>query len=538
MNTSKITQWEYAKLLLPFDDAMTEEALIDMSRGALFCWIDETKKKRDEARKGESAELTQEYDKLIEDQKNKLLSVAEGMTTLTKKGLHEHKGPCPMCGGHDRFSVNTRGVPFWFCRGGKNRAGCNEGGDTVALVAKKNGLTMWEAVEELAGYSPRDRAEVSRQRTYTKVTPDAPKQQPLTDFAGKFNACRQLFQENSLTAMAYFEHKRGLSRETVLKNRVGMAQTHRGLAIAYPCERFNDDAEWQVTAYNRRYLDFKRVEAMIEKAKAEAETEEEAKKAAKRIRRDNPKTQIVKSGKWGVYRLRKLKGARALMVVEGEENALSVWQATRANDWLADVVSVGSQSNFKSLQNDIMALCGDYQHLIIWADERKIADKALDLYRHDSALAIYSPQLANEDKSLDANDLLKRGELDEVLRRHLGRLSASLIGVHDDLLDAGVGPAQDTPQTDASPQPAKAPQAPERIDETTTMTASDELLYLCVLLAEDAQDKERGVTMYLEAERRYMYEDVTSLFEQYQEMARLLTYQLDLGVLDGKTKQV
>lgn len=534
MKTSKMTQWEYAKLLLPYDGAMTEEALIKMPKGALFCWIDETKKKRDDAKSGENAELTQEYQELIEDQKSNLLSVAENMTTLEKTGLYEHKGPCPMCGGVDRFCVNVRSTPWWFCRGGKNLTGCNEGGDTVALVAKKNGLTMWEAVEELAGYSPRDRAKVAQKRTYTKVTPDTKPKQPLTDFTDKFKSCRQLFRDNSLTGLTYLEYKRGLSRETVLKNRVGMAQTHRGLAIAYPCEQFNDDGMWQITAYNRRYLDSERIEAMIEKVKAEAHTEEEAKEAAKKVRRDNPKTKLIKSGKWGIYRLRRLKGARALIVVEGEENALSVWQAIRANDWLADVVSVGSQSNFKSLQNDIMALCGDYQHLVIWADEEKIANKALDLYRHDSALAIYSPQLANEDKSLDANDLLKRDELDEVLRRHLGRLSATLIGEHDDLLDAGVDAAQDTPQTDASPQVAKAPQ---RIDETAMMTASDELLYLCVLLAEDAQDKERAVTMYLEAERRYMYEDATSLFEQYQEMARALTYQLDLGVLDGKTKQ-
>ena len=44
----------------------------------------------------------------------------------------ERVGPCPKCGGDDRFSINTaKGV--WNCRG------CDDGGDVIALVEHLDG---------------------------------------------------------------------------------------------------------------------------------------------------------------------------------------------------------------------------------------------------------------------------------------------------------------------------------------------------------------------------------------------------------------
>ena len=43
------------------------------------------------------------------------------------RGKIERVGPCPICGGEDRFSINTKkGV--WNCRQ------CAKGGDVIALV--------------------------------------------------------------------------------------------------------------------------------------------------------------------------------------------------------------------------------------------------------------------------------------------------------------------------------------------------------------------------------------------------------------------
>jgi hypothetical protein len=48
-------------------------------------------------------------------------------------------GPCPKCGGRDRFSVNVR-KNIWNCRG------CGRGGDAIALARHIAGLSFAEAL--------------------------------------------------------------------------------------------------------------------------------------------------------------------------------------------------------------------------------------------------------------------------------------------------------------------------------------------------------------------------------------------------------
>lgn len=73
---------------------------------------------------------------------------------LARRGHHlrrsgaEQIGPCPICGGHDRFSVNPRkGV--WNCRG------CGKGGDVIDLVRHFDGCDFEEAVRHLVGDQPK-----------------------------------------------------------------------------------------------------------------------------------------------------------------------------------------------------------------------------------------------------------------------------------------------------------------------------------------------------------------------------------------------
>jgi Toprim domain/CHC2 zinc finger len=67
-------------------------------------------------------------------------------------GKVDRCGPCPVCGGHDRFGVNTK-KQLWNCRG------CGKGGDVIALVRFLDGCDFREAVECLTG----ERASVPRQ---------------------------------------------------------------------------------------------------------------------------------------------------------------------------------------------------------------------------------------------------------------------------------------------------------------------------------------------------------------------------------------
>jgi putative DNA primase/helicase len=61
------------------------------------------------------------------------------------RGGVDRCGPCPQCGGHDRFSINLKRQVF-------NCRGCGaKGGDAIALVQFVDGLSFREAIETLCG---------------------------------------------------------------------------------------------------------------------------------------------------------------------------------------------------------------------------------------------------------------------------------------------------------------------------------------------------------------------------------------------------
>jgi hypothetical protein len=59
-------------------------------------------------------------------------------------GRGERVGPCPVCGGRDRFSINVK-KQVWNCRG------CAKGGDVVDLVQHLDGVGFESAIATLAG---------------------------------------------------------------------------------------------------------------------------------------------------------------------------------------------------------------------------------------------------------------------------------------------------------------------------------------------------------------------------------------------------
>jgi hypothetical protein len=60
------------------------------------------------------------------------------------RGRIERVGPCPLCGGQDRFSINIR-KQVWNCRG------CSKGGDVIAFVQFLDGISFREACAQLLG---------------------------------------------------------------------------------------------------------------------------------------------------------------------------------------------------------------------------------------------------------------------------------------------------------------------------------------------------------------------------------------------------
>src|SRR5438034_5110857 len=70
---------------------------------------------------------------------------------ITLRGKIDQCGPCPVCGGVDRFSINLKKQVF-FCRR------CNVGGDIIQLVRLIDACTFIQAVETLTGDHVRPQA--------------------------------------------------------------------------------------------------------------------------------------------------------------------------------------------------------------------------------------------------------------------------------------------------------------------------------------------------------------------------------------------
>lgn len=64
-----------------------------------------------------------------------------------KRAGSEFVGPCPVCGGRDRFGVHAR-KGIWHCRG------AGRGGDAIALVQYLDGADFLAACETLTGRAP------------------------------------------------------------------------------------------------------------------------------------------------------------------------------------------------------------------------------------------------------------------------------------------------------------------------------------------------------------------------------------------------
>lgn len=232
----------------------------------------------------------------------------------------EHAGPCPFCGGVDRFRAwpdHPSGRGRWWCRQ------CGRGGDAVDYLRERDGLGFAEAVEALGmtSYPERRRGRRGQERASKPTDPvaAAPAGASLPAWAPEaamevVAVCEAaLWAPQGERALAWLA-KRGIREDTARTWRLGYSPTDRTIAglfvprgVVIPC--FVDGALWAV-----------KVRRPVPPA-------------------PGPKYQQVKGGRTALYGLDHLAGRRAVIVCEGELDAVLLWQ--EAGD-LADVVAVGS----------------------------------------------------------------------------------------------------------------------------------------------------------------------------------------------------
>jgi phage/plasmid primase-like uncharacterized protein len=88
-----------------------------------------------------------QFDRLVTKAKSVPIELIAERYRLHLRGRIEREGPCRICGGTDRFSINVK-KQLWNCRG------CQKGGDVIALVQHLDGADFRTAVQTVLGQAP------------------------------------------------------------------------------------------------------------------------------------------------------------------------------------------------------------------------------------------------------------------------------------------------------------------------------------------------------------------------------------------------
>ena len=310
--------------------------------------------------------------------------------TLYKKTAREAAGPCPRCGGDDRLSV-TAGS--WSCRQCSPRWG-----DCFDFVQLATGCTFPQAVKRVADMGA---SIPSGPPANLYALPDRGKRKApdyLDDWLLKAVPRYRAALKKSKPVVDYLK-RRGISGEAA-------AAWHLG-ARSYTGNGYDRAAAVVMPAMGRDGqpigLKYRIVNPLPDGAKC-----------------------LNAKGTSGAtlsgLHLLAPSHQRALLVVEGELNAVSIWQAAAAINAPLDVVSFGSEGNSLSAWGTIKELSSDYGTTIVWADKPEVSAGlgALLEWSTGGAYVMQSPH------GQDANDLLQAGLLEGFTRGLLGRLYDSL----------------------------------------------------------------------------------------------------------------
>jgi DNA primase len=149
-----------------------------------------------------------------------------------QKTHNEYAGPCPFCGGKDRFIVWTqpeqRNPRFW-CRQ------CNKSGDAIDLLTKRDNLSFAEAIDRMGVTTDApSQSNPRRQAPRKKLVSEQGKSAALTDPAWQQAAqnfvetsAQRLWETQGRVALNYL-HQRGLTDEVIRTAQLGFhpAGTH------------------------------------------------------------------------------------------------------------------------------------------------------------------------------------------------------------------------------------------------------------------------------------------------------------------------
>lgn len=311
-----------------------------------------------------------------------LLRLIEPDTQLTRIANTrggEYAGPCPFCGGVDRFHI-APALGRWYCRQCAPR-----GGDAIDYVRRRHRASFTEAVALLTGqhWQAQRTARPPVTRSPTAVTwPLAVWQREAERLIAEGQ--HRLADASAGAAGRRYLATRGIAPPTWQAWQLGFSfawqPIQKGLHPAITLPWYAADGRIQALQY--RFF-----------------APPGAAEVAKRDRFGQ------KAGGLRVLCGLPLRAGRSkLIVVEGELNAVSLWQVAQAR---ADVLSCGSQEGILQPETRklLATLVGEYAQVFIWLDALPKAAQATPLIAPANGYTLWS------EGGLDANDRLRDGSL-------------------------------------------------------------------------------------------------------------------------------
>jgi hypothetical protein len=297
---------------------------------------------------------------------------------LQRESAKEMSGPCPKCGGADRFHC---AADWWFCRQCHDQRG-----DAIELVLFLGLASDFpSACDYLARWKGAGLA-----RTSPATPPKKPEQKLLAP-GWQSPIWQQEARAFLAAAVQRLELPEGRAAQAYLAGRGILPATWAAWSLGYAAvwhPRRKEHLPALILPWKRGHqikaLQYRFIGADITHA------ERFAQKAG---------------GERTLFGVDLLAGRDALLVCEGEINAISFWQVGRHR---LDVVSFGPQDNIEHAAPYLSKLASRYTQVLVWADEPAKALQALQVVGQ-RARAARSP------RGKDANQLLQEGVLADVL---------------------------------------------------------------------------------------------------------------------------
>jgi len=279
-----------------------------------------------------------------------LLDLVGGLKKVANTGGGEYAGPCPFCGGNDRFRVQPASN-IWLCRH------CTDGRwrDLVDFIALRDNVDLAEAARIISGGSLPATFPVSREAGKLKYYPyDPPDDDWQNNAREAIVICEgNLYSDQGERALEYL-HKRGLTDDTIKAFRLGYSPGAEiaGLWISQgiTIPAIINGVVWYVKIRTNGAA-------------------------------DKPKYLLVKGSKpAAIFNGDSLVKKPFCLIVEGEFNAMIAWQQTQDINDICGIGSMGSAGNRPDLVKWGPYLLGRKAILALYDDDQAGESGAVALF--------------------------------------------------------------------------------------------------------------------------------------------------------------